>query len=65
MKLGLFLLPALFADASDVKQPSRTDFAISIRLIQISDRDFRSGLWFKFTVRILIKIDPINHLLNL
>ena len=28
MKLGLFLLPAFFTDASDVKQPSRTDFAI-------------------------------------
>ena len=65
MKLGLFLLPGLFADASDVKQPSRTDFAISIPLIQISDRDFRSGLWFKFTVRILIKTGPTNLLLNL
>ena len=43
MKLGLFLLPAFFADASDVKQPSRTDFAISIPLVQISDLDFRSG----------------------
>ena len=32
MKLGLLLLPAFFADASEVKQPSRTDFATSLVL---------------------------------
>ena len=32
MKLGLFLLPAFFADASEVKQPSRTGFATSLVL---------------------------------
>ena len=54
MKLGLFLLPAFFTDASDVKQPSRTDFAIFLPLIQnrLHNND-------NFSYKAILRIHPI------